>query len=265
MEKQKLWAALAAILGIAFAFTLFFANSRLTDLNIAKEKNDAAISEAKAELKELGTPAGPGTVEAADTDDNGTDKAPEGADAAKLLELGKTVADCQNKYLALDASTDKDAFGKNVDDMDGCLASTDKGARVPWYSGSEKGTWTFVPDGDGGLWLCQGDGGTLLAYGHAKFGGMSFSDVRYGMSIHGAASVRAEEGQALDDTVTGIEDMAGMMQQAPSDTQPETPADDKPKDDKPGENAPDGDEMDIKEAQWRMRQEMMEGGAGNDD
>lgn len=258
MEKQKLWSILAAVLGVCFVFLLFFSNSRLTDLRILENKNAAAIAQAKAELEELD--ARPAAKEDKNEGSPGED-AP--ADTG-LLELGNAVSGFQNAYASLNAAEDVDAFSANVEALDGCFTDTDKGARVPWYTGSLPGAWGFTAGSGRGLWLCRSnEGGHLLAYATADYDAEAnqFFNVRYEMSIEANGSVKAEEGKVPDDKVDDINNMADTMKNTPA---PETPGETDGSPTEP-EGGQDGDITDIKEAQWRMRQEMMEGGGKNED
>lgn len=259
MDKQKLWAVFTAVLGISFVFLLFFSNSRLTDLRLLEERNKSAIAQAKAELEELD--AGASAKKDGGTPADGGEKGEEAVPPEGLLELGNTVSDCQNAYASLDAANGGDAFSANVDALDGCFTDSDKGARVPWYTGSLPGTWSFTPDGDRGLWLCRDtETNGLLAYASADYdaGAKQFCNVRYEMTIQANGSVKAEEGSVPEDKVDDINNMADAMKDP-------DPAPEAAPVENPGDDGADSDAMDIKEAQWRMRQEMMEGGGKDAD
>ena len=246
MEKQKLWAGACGVLAVLLAGFLFFANGRLSALQDVKAKNQAAISDLKAELEDKK----PDEPEAA------TPLTEEEQDAAmqSAAELGKKVADCQNAYASLSSAKDKDAFQKNVEAMDACLSEDAKGARVPWYSGG--GRWEFVTDGTfkgesrNVLWLCKdAESGELLAYATAAYhvADQVFSDVSYQMSLLGTGRISSSGTPGgADVDADKVNDLAGDIADIPTNERELT----------------DDENANVKDSQQRLREMMEKGEVG---
>lgn len=193
MDKQKLWAVLCGALAIAFVGVVFVGNGKLGDLKITQTKNQAKIAEMESDIAELKERLE--YVPQVKLDAEEQEQVNHSA-----AELGNAVAGYQNAYAALSASGDRDAFQANVDALDICFTDASKSARVPWYSGSRPGTWTFVTDGQfkGAnkevLWLCQSpDDGALLAYATALYDSSAnlFGEVSFQMSMLGNSTTEA--------------------------------------------------------------------------
>lgn len=247
MEKRKLWAVLCGLLAAAFVGVLFVGNGKLGSLQGKSDEYQAKIAELTGKLNEA--------KEKADYVPPVTLSEKEQAEVTgSAKELGDKVAELQNAYAGLDPAGD--GFTKNVEALDACFAEGSKNARVPWYSGSIKGVWTFITDGTFKgedkqvLWLCQNpDSGDLVAYATAVFYRESglFDDVSYEMSLLGNGSVGSSGDQSLTGAIDtdAVQDMADAIKGA----------------DVPDERELTNDEnADVKESQQKLREQMMKKG-----
>lgn len=244
MNHQKRFAIFAAILAAAFAGTVFVSNGQLSSLHVKEQQNDATISELKAEISERQKNAEWEAPPVLSSEDQ--EKVSHSA-----AELGDQIANYQNAYAGLDASS-KD-FDANVEALDAFFTEDAKNARTPWYNhAGTPGTWTFVTDGafEGiekqVLWLCQDpQTGKLLAYTTAKFHSETnlFDEVSCKMTLEAMHSVKSSGDQSKNSNIdTGaVNQMAEDIKNANVSSERELT---------------DEETEDVKDAQQKLRDKM---------
>lgn len=227
MDKQKQMKVILWLLIFTFIGVVVFGYGKLSALNVEAARNDSAVATLEREIEGLKKPE--------ETEPEITLGEEEQAVIThSASELGMKVAEYQNVYWNLNASENREAFDVNVAALDACFMETDKTARVPWYSGSLPGVWSFVTNGSftgdtlGVLWVCKNpDTQDLVAYATATYDSTAnaFFDVSYNMSYLGSASVESSgdpgESQTPGIDTGAVNDMVNAIKDSDVETAPE--------------------------------------------
>lgn len=217
MRNQKVWAALLLVLTLSCGVVIFGMNANLSRLREQERQNKGTISELQEAIDEQ-------EQQAQKTPDVTLSEEEQTTVLSAATELGKTVAEYQNKYASLNPTTDLEAFQANVEQMGACLGAEDQDARVPWYAtGGIAGTWEFVSDAafqkDQAhvFWLCRSQSGDLLAYATAVYQKEEhcFTDVSYQLSMLANRNMESSgEGEKNRVTLEGLGDTIDQIKDA---------------------------------------------------